>query len=334
MELQSSSGPRHILVTGGTGFVGSYLVRSLLRRGAQVRSLDDDSRGSREKLGELAARVELRKGDIRDRIAVSEAVRGMDCVCHLAYINGTEYFYSKPELVLDVAVRGMMNVLDACIEHGVRDLLLASSSEVYQTPPRVPTDETVPLSVPDPLNPRYSYGGGKIISELLAINYGRKHFDRVAIFRPHNVYGPQMGWEHAIPQLVKRLHELSRGTRGTVRLPIQGTGQERRAFIHADDAAAGIVRILERGEHLQIYHVGTEEEVTIEALATAIGKWMGREVEIVPGPLQPGGTLRRCPDISKLRRLGFEPKIPLREGLEITVRWMEEQLNQARNGDG
>src|SRR5258708_36598385 len=89
----------------------------------------------------------------------------------------------------------------ACRSEGVGPLVLASSSEVYQTPPHVPTDELAPLLVPDPTNPRYSYGGGKIISELMAINYGRKYFARVLIFRPPNVYGPDMGWEQVIPQL-------------------------------------------------------------------------------------------------------------------------------------
>ena len=141
--------------------------------------------------------------------AVKDAIRGADCVCHLAYINGTEFFYSKPDLVLEVAVKGMVNVLDACVEHGVREFILASSSEVYQTPPLIPTPETVPLSVPDVLNPRYSYGGGKIISELLLINYGRKFFDRAMIFRPHNVYGPDMGTEHVIPQFITRMEALA-----------------------------------------------------------------------------------------------------------------------------
>ena len=97
----------------------------------------------------------------------------------------------------------MISVLDACRHHGIRELVLASSSEVYQTPPGIPTPENVPLSVPDPLNPRYSYGGGKIICELMAINYGRQGFDRVLIFRPHNVYGPDMGWEHVLPQFAR-----------------------------------------------------------------------------------------------------------------------------------
>ena len=135
------------------------------------------------------------------------AVRGVDEVHHLAFVNGTEFFYSAPELVLDVGVKGMINVIDACRATASRNLVLASSSEVYQTPPQVPTDESAPLLVPDPPNPRYSYGGGKIISELMAINYGRKLFDRVLIFRPHNVYGPDMGFEHVIPQFALRLKQ-------------------------------------------------------------------------------------------------------------------------------
>jgi nucleoside-diphosphate-sugar epimerase len=323
------SGSR-FLVTGGTGFIGSGLVRGLLAAGAVVRSFDNDSRGVRGRFDNLAAasraRLELIEGDIRDPAAVAAAVAGVDSVLHLAYINGTEFFYSKPELVLEVAVKGMMNVLDGCIRHGVRDLVLASSSEVYQTPPAVPTDERAPLSVPDVLNPRYSYGGGKIISELLAINYGRTQLSRVAIFRPHNCYGPDMGNEHVIPQLTRRLHELARGTTGVVRMPIQGTGEETRAFVYIDDLVDGVLRVIESTEPLAIYHVGTDVEVTIADLARAIGRAMGRDIELVAGPLQPGGTPRRCPDIRKLRGLGFEPRVSLEDGLRKTVRWYVDQM--------
>src|SRR4051794_6989870 len=156
---------RKYLVTGGTGFIGRGLVAGLLRVGAKVRTLDNDSRGSAQSLGELSKDVEIMTGDIRELDTVKGAVAGVDGVCHLAFINGTEYFYTIPERILEVAVKGMMNVIDACLAHGVGELCVASSSEVYQTPPAVPTREDVPLSVPDPLNPRFSYGGGKIISE-------------------------------------------------------------------------------------------------------------------------------------------------------------------------
>jgi len=157
------SGSR-ILVTGGSGFIGSALVKALLKDGNAVRVLDDNSRGAPRRLAEVQKDIEFIAGDIRDATVVRAAVRGVDEVHHLAFVNGTEFFYSAPELVLDVGVKGIVNVIDACRAAGVGRLVLASSSEVYQTPPQVPTDESAPLVVPDPANPRYSYGGGKIIS--------------------------------------------------------------------------------------------------------------------------------------------------------------------------
>lgn len=312
------------LVTGGTGFIGSALVKALVAGGGRVRTLDDGSRGAVERLGEVAAKVERVTGDVRDATAVRSAIRGVDSVLHLAYVNGTRFFYEKPELVLEVAVKGMINVLDGCIAENVRDLVLASSSEVYQTPPSIPTDETAPLSVPDVLNPRYSYGGGKIISELLALNYGRSGtcFDRVAVFRPHNVHGPEMGWEHVLPQLAVRIARLAaQQPEGTLRLPIQGTGAETRSFIHVDDAVAGIVRVIEGGAHLGVYHVGTADEIAIADLARRVATIAGRAIEIVPGPLAKGGTPRRCPDVAKLRALGWAPQLDLDAGLQRTVEW-------------
>ncbi|MGA8366187.1 MAG: NAD-dependent epimerase/dehydratase family protein [Candidatus Acidiferrales bacterium] len=308
------------VVTGGTGFIGSALVRRLVQEGHRVRVLDNNSRGAARKLDDMGGAVEMVTGDVRDPQAVKRAIRGADCVCHLAYINGTEFFYSQPELVLEVAVKGMINVLDACVEHSVRELVLASSSEVYQTPPMIPTPEDVPLSVPDALNPRYSYGGGKIISELMLLNYGRKHLDRAIIFRPHNVYGPDMGREHVIPQFAMRMAAFA-AEPGVIDFPIQGTGRETRAFVYITDLIDGVMRVLERGEHLGIYHIGTDVETTVADLAQEVARCFGREIRVVPGELRPGGPLRRCPDITRMRALGYQPRVPLAEGLAATVDW-------------
>lgn len=313
-------GAKTYLVTGGAGFLGSALVHRLVRDGRRVRVLDNGFRAGLRRLSDVADEVEVIEGDVRDGDAVDRATSGVDVVCHLAAVNGTEFFYSMPEVVLEVAVRGMLNVLDAAVHRSVPELVVASSSEVYQMP-EVPTDERVALSIPDPLNPRYSYAGGKLISELMALQYGRKHFARVMVLRPHNVYGPDMGWEHVIPQLTLRMHDLCRETREKVRLPIQGSGRETRAFVFIDDAVDGIQAVFERGDHLGIYNVGTEEEITIEALAAEIGRSFGREVEIVPGSRAPGSTVRRCPDITRLRQLGYRPRVSLREGLSRTVPW-------------
>ena len=310
---------KNILVTGGTGFIGSAIVKALVKDGEKVRVLDNQSRGSLRRLEDIKGKFEFIKGDIRSPKVVEKACRGIDSVIHLAYINGTEFFYTKPELILEVGVKGMMNVLDGCIKNNIRELFLASSSEVYQTPPIIPTSEEVPLVVPDPLNPRYSYGGGKIISELLLINYGRKYFKRVVILRPHNVYGPDMGQEHVIPQLIAKIGKLSK--QNNINLPIQGTGQETRAFIYIDDFIQGFECILKKGKHMQIYNIGTMEEISIKKLVQIIGKLLNKNITVIPGKLLQGGTLRRCPDITKIAKLGFIPKVNINEGLHTTIQW-------------
>jgi nucleoside-diphosphate-sugar epimerase len=311
-----------ILITGGSGFIGSELVKALVKAGHRVRVLDDNSRGRPRRLAEVEQDIEFIGGDVRDPQAVSNAARGMEEIHHLAYVNGTEFFYSRPELVLEVGVKGMVNVLDACRKHGIGRLILASSSEVYQTPPQIPTREDAPLIVPDVLNPRYSYGGGKIISELMAINYGRTGFERVLIFRPHNIYGPDMGFEHVIPQFALRMREaIAAHPSGTVPFAIQGSGQETRSFCHVDDLVAGVMTIREHGEHLGVYHVGTTEEVSIADVARRIAAHAGRSLDLQTGPVQPGSTARRCPDISKLTALGYKPRMPLADGLPPTVAW-------------
>lgn len=322
---------RKILVTGGTGFIGSGVVRALVARGDRVRSLDNDSRGSRSSLADIATKVELRVGDVRNREDVRAAAEGMDAVFHLAAINGTEFFYSKPHLVLEVATKGMMNVLDACREEGVRDLVVMSSSEAYQTPERIPTPEDTPLVVPDPLNPRYSYGSSKILTEMLALHTAPGVFDRVRVVRPHNVYGPRMGWEHVIPQLTKRCLQFARGAaaKGKVELPIQGDGSETRAFAYIDDFVDGFLRVADRGEHRGIYHIGTNEETTIRDLITRIGRTLHLDVTPIPGAAPKGGTRRRCPDITKVSKLGYVPHVSLDEGLKRTVLWYADHQAEA-----
>lgn len=313
---------KRILVTGGTGFIGSALVKALVNDGNRVRVLDNQSRGSTARLISIKGQFEIVVGDIRNPNIVEKACRGMDSVVHLAYINGTEFFYTKPELVLEVAVKGMMNVLDGCLKQKVSELVLVSSSEVYQTPPLVPTPETVPLVVPDPLNPRFSYGGGKIISELLAINYGRKFLKRVLIVRPHNVYGPDMGWEHVIPQLTLRIKRLIKNEKGEViNLPIQGSGRETRAYCYIDDFINGLLTVLKKGKHLEIYNIGTMNEIPVSQLAEEVGRCFSVKVKVIPGKLTKGSTLRRCPDTTKLEKLGFKPRFSLRDGLQETVGW-------------
>lgn len=319
-----------VLVTGGAGFLGSSLVRRLCADGRRVRVLDDASRGKPRRLEGLPC--ELVSGDVRDPGVVAKACAGAQTVVHYAFVNGTRFFYEKPELVLEVGVRGMLNVLDGVKAAGVSELLLASSSEVYQEAPRWPADESVPMVVPDPLNPRYSYGAGKLISEMLLLHGWAKGLERALIVRPHNVFGPDMGGEHVIPELALRAARLAKAAPGTVRLPIQGDGLQKRAFCHVDDFTEGVMAVLAKGAHRTIYHIGTSEERTIAEVARAVVRALGREVELVTGPAAKGGVTRRVPDVARLSALGWRPKVSFEDGVAAAARWYAEHANEFPEG--
>ena len=310
------------LVTGGAGFIGSAITRRLAADGHQVRVLDDFSRGQEHRLAGVPC--ETVRGDIRDPAAVAAAVQGCDRVAHLAYVNGTQTFYAEPRLVLDVALRGMLNILTACEQRGVTDLLLVSSSEAYQVATTVPTPETVPLSIPDPLNPRYSYGGGKAACEIMVNAWQRAGvLDRAIIARPHNIYGSDMGNEHVIPEFCHRMNRLTtEQPEGIIHFPIQGTGLETRSFCWIDDCIDQLALLLDKAPPgVDVWHVGMMDERTIEDTAHAVAACYGREIKVVPGTLPKGSPPRRLPDTSKVEALGYQPRMSFSEGLALTVDW-------------
>lgn len=310
------------LVTGGTGFIGAALSCLLVEQGNRVRVLDNGTRGHTRRLGGYSKEVEFVEGDVRDPDVVSKAMSGIDSVCHLACINGTRFFYERPSEVLDVSVKGMTNVLDACRNHAVPEIILASSAEVYHPTTNAPVDESAPLVVPDVLNPRYSYSGGKIISELLCINHARDHLERLLIFRPTNVYGPDMGHEHVIPAFIDRLGRLTeKQPRGIIGFRIQGDGKQTRAFIYIDDLIQALDVLLKHGEHLNIYNIGSEEVIAVFEIAQRIARLYGREIEIKPGPPPAGEKKQVLSDTTKIRALGFKPQVDFNLGLLKTFEW-------------
>jgi dTDP-glucose 4,6-dehydratase/UDP-glucose 4-epimerase len=318
------------LVTGGAGFLGSNLVRRLAAAGHEVRVLDDLSRGKVERL--RGVNCDLRHADIRDPAATLNAVHGCDAVVHMAYLQGTQTFYAEPRQVLDVAVRGMTNLLDACGKTGCADLLLISSSEAYQVASVVPTPEDIPLTVPDVLNPRYSYGGGKIACELMALAWQRTGvLDKLVIARPHNIYGPDMGREHVIPEFCIRMNDLvQQQPTGVIPFPIQGTGQETRSFCHVSDCITQLAHLLLSMQNgtvtaPEVYHVGTQDEHTIDDVAHAVAFNYEREIKVVPGKLPQGSPPRRLPDTAKIEALvGTSAHLPFAEGLRETVTWYQQ----------
>ena len=306
---------KHFFVTGGTGFIGSAICELLVNKGHKVTIYDDNSRGSLRRITHIKKKIKIVKGDIRNYEQLNKAMNNVDAVIHLAYINGTKFFYTKPVLILDIAIKGIINILQLCIKKKIKEIYLASSSEVYQTPRKIPTDENESLKIPDIYNPRYSYGGGKILTELMGVHFGKKYFKKLIIFRPHNVYGPNMGYEHVIPEFIKRFKNLK-----SKKFKIQGTGNEVRSFIYIDDFISAFNLILNKGKHLNIYNIGTSEKIKIKYLANKLSKLFNKKIKLKRTSGKKGGTKIRLPDIKKIMKLGFRQKISLTKGLRKIIK--------------
>ncbi len=302
------------LVTGGTGFIGANICELLVKSNHKVKIFDNNSRGSMNKIKKIKNKIKFIRGDIRNKQLLNKVLKNTDAVIHLAYVNGTKHFYNKPVVVLDIAVKGILNIIETCIKNKVKELYLASSSEVYQTPDKIPTDETEPLKIPNIFNPRYSYGGGKILTELMGIHYGKKYFKKLVIFRPHNVYGPNMGYDHVIPEFINRFK-----SKKSKNFKIQGTGSEIRSFIYIEDFIDAFNLILKRGKHLNIYNIGTNEKIKIKNLAYKLSKILKKKITIKKTSPAEGGTKIRVPNINKIKRLGFKAKFSLDRGLRKII---------------
>ncbi len=301
----------NILVTGGSGFIGSAIVKYLVKRNLNVIVYDNNSRGKIERLKSIKKKIKFIKGDIRDKKKLFSIKENVDTVIHLAYVNGTKFFYKRPFEILDIAVNGLINILEFSKKKKIKNFFLASSSEVYQNPLRIPTDEREMLKIPDIFNPRYSYGGGKIISELYSLYFAKKNFKKFVIFRPHNVYGKDMGNEHVVPEFINRLKILNKNKK----FMISGTGKEIRSFIYIDDFISGFDKIFRKGKNFQIYNIGTSEKIRIIDLAKLIASIFDKKIKIKKTKILKGSPTIRCPDIKKIKSIGFKQNVGLKEGL-------------------
>lgn len=310
------------LVTGGTGFIGSAIVKSLVNLGNRVTIIDNGSRGKRSRFT-LDLKFNFIEGDVRNLEKMEEACSGAEVLIHAAFINGTKRFYAQPYQVVDVGMNGVLNLIKSIDHSSIKRIILISSSEVYQSPNMVPTPENIPLVIPDLSNPRYSYGGSKIASELALYHYCKFNDLDLQIIRPHNIYGSDMGEEHVIPEIALKLQNAINNNRHTIDL--QGSGDESRSFCYIEDFIQGfkLISSLPLNNCQEVFNVGTDEEVKISKLVKLMTNKFGININYnyLPPPL--GGALRRCPDISKLKSIGFASQYDLDSGLNLYLDWFK-----------
>ncbi len=318
---------RHVLVTGGAGFIGSHTTRRLVGRGDRVTILDDFNNFYAPALKWQNARtlvaaggVDLIEGDIRDATLVDRlfAERQFDAVIHLAARAGVRPSLAEPILYEEVNCIGTLRLLEAARRHGPANFVFASSSSVYGINEKVPFAEDDPVDLP--ISP---YATTKRAGELLCFNYSHLYGLRTSCLRFFTVYGPAQRPEMAIAKFTDLL------ARGET-VPLFGTGQTRRDYTYIDDIVDGVVAALDLAPKFEIFNLGGSQTTTLIDLVHWLAAALGVEPRVEMLPEQPGDVPITFADVDKARRLlGYEPKVPIREGLARYVAWYRERRDAA-----
>jgi UDP-glucose 4-epimerase len=303
---------RRTLVTGGAGFLGSNLVETLAAAGAAVRALDNLRDGDRGNLAG-AAGAEFVQADVRDEAAVARAVSGCEVVFHLAANASVPASVEDPAYDFETNVCGTFNVLRAARDAGVRRLVFTSSAAVYGPPRRAPVDESHPL---EPISP---YGGSKLAAERLLAAHARTFGFEVAIARVFNTFGPRQRRYVAYDLLMKLL-------RNPRRLEVLGDGAQRRDYCYVSDCVRALLLLAEApAPEPLVANVSGGRTVSIrELVALILGAVSLRDTEVVYGfPSWRGDIEVLSGEIARLRSLGYEPRVPLEEGILRFASWFQ-----------
>ena len=306
---------KHVLVTGGAGFVGANLVRTLLKRGYTVRVLDNFSSGNRASLAGLD--IDIVEGDILDRAAVDAAVAGTDGIVHLAAQTGVPGSIQDPMRDCQLNVVGTLNMLEAARLAGTKRFVFASSNAPLGKQPPPATEDKAPL----PISP---YGASKLAGEGYCLAYhGSWGLGTVAL-RFANLYGPFSAHKNSV--VAKFIKDIQ--STGTI--TIDGDGLQTRDFIYVGDLCEAVVLALESDIGGEVFQIATGIETSIRALADQIEACMDVDLAVQYGTTRQGDIRKNYSRVDKAReQLGWEPQVALDEGLALTLAWFASSGDKA-----
>lgn len=306
------------LVTGGAGFIGSYLVEKLVLRGDQVIIVDNKSTGSISNIKAVRDKIEFIEGDILDQSLIEDLVSKSDYVVHLAAALGVFNIVNKPLQSLKTNIQGTENILEFA-DKFKKPVLIASTSEVYGKNDKVPLNEEDDRIIGHPLKSRWSYSEAKAVDESLAYFYYLENQLPIKIVRFFNTVGPRQVGQYGmvLPRFV---------TAAIRNEPIQvyGSGDQIRCFCHVSDAIRALLTVIDSDKAIgQVFNVGNNHQISIMDLAKKVIEFTGSKSEIKKisySDAYPAGfedMQRRVPDISKIKNvLGWSPEF----GLEQIIR--------------
>ena len=288
-----------VLVTGASGQIGSYVLE-LIAKKYEVIGVDLKPYPFNEEYRELVI-----TGDLRSFRFVQSIVKDVDAIIHLAAQVSVERSWIDPAFDAENNIIATINLLDACVESGVEKFIYVSSAAVYGSPLYVPIDEQ------HPTNPLSPYGVSKLAGEHYAKIYSEKM--HVNIVRPFNVYSERMDPENPYSGVIAKFIERAKKRSPPV---IYGDGRQTRDFVYAKDVARFIEAVLKKGLNGEAYNIGTGKEISILELTKTVIDIAGVDIEPVFERPREGDIRRSYANISKAKKLGFEPKTDLRRDLK------------------
>lgn len=307
------------LVTGGAGFIGSHIVGELLSRGHRVRILDNYSTGRRSNLDAFAGDVEVLEGDVRSYERAHNAVRGTDCVVHLAALPSVPRSVQDPLTTSEANITGTLNTLLAARDEGVRRVVLASSSSIYGANATMPKHEGL---VPQPISP---YAVSKLAAEQYARAFSTVYDLETVALRYFNVFGPRQDPTSQYSGVVARFIRLALEGGQPV---VFGDGTQSRDFTYVANVVDATLRAATAsGAAGQVCNVGCGAPKTVLELVAAIAAVAGRDFAPAFAPPRPGDVPHSFADIGLARDvLGYEPSVDFETGIRLTYEALVDEL--------
>ncbi|HJN58278.1 MAG TPA: GDP-mannose 4,6-dehydratase [Nitrososphaerales archaeon] len=304
---------KNILVTGGAGFIGSSLVRELLKEKANVIVYDNFLSGDKSNLTEVSTSIKIIEGDIIDPLFVDVLQENeIDLVFNLAAEPYIPHCYERPQNFLETNALGTLNVLMACKKADVQRIIQYSTSEVYGTAKYVPIDEN------HLTNPLSTYAVTKLAADRLCYTLHHEHGIPVIILRQFNTYGPRETQPYVIAEIIS---QLSKGNHLKL-----GNIKARRDLTYVDDAAKGSILLMKSvNTEGEVFNLGSGIDHSIEEIAHILGKIMGYDsinITIDKDRLRPLDVQRlQCNYFKAFKSVGYGPTVSLKDGLKLTVDW-------------
>jgi nucleoside-diphosphate-sugar epimerase len=313
-----------VLVTGGSGFIGSHLVDALLRKGAEVRVLDNLATGKRANLAHILEcrgsqdKFSFVEGDITDRAAVQEAITGVDYVLHQAALPSVQRSVEDPLTANLVNVAGTLNVLMAARETGVKRVVYASSSSVYGDSSQLPKAEHMATN---PLSP---YAVSKLAAEAYCRAFTRVYGLETIALRYFNVFGPRQDPNSLYAAVLPRFIEALLGQKRPV---IYGDGTQSRDFTYIENVVrANVLALDAAGVAGEAFNIACGKSVDLKTVLQLLTEFSGQPVEPEYQAPRAGDVKHSLADLSKAERLlGYRPVVPFRDGLRRTFDYFRQR---------